>query len=283
MAINLRCCGDLLKAALKKCFPCVRAFSDDPIQQSMATPSGYTVLHLVVCDFPILEYILPKTLKYINYQNSFGNTPLYHFLETGTCSLKTVELLISSGADVNIVNKQEMNSLSFAATLNLEIFKCLLNCGAKSIPSKSGFNVLLSCARCSSDIKLFKYILENCLTLNVDPVNDVCYGNNILHYICKSDNMLKKILSLSSDTICKNINQKDEKGLTPLMRFLEYYNASTYSDDNSDTIIDTKFLKTLLSLGADPLIENKGKSCIDQTEILIYKKIMIEFQDLPPF
>ena len=65
MAINLRCCGDLLKAALKKCFPCVRAFSDDPIQQSMATPSGYTVLHLVVCDFPILEYILPKTLKYI--------------------------------------------------------------------------------------------------------------------------------------------------------------------------------------------------------------------------
>ena len=280
---NIRCCKDLLKAVERNCLKCVQILCDDPEQQSLTDYNKRSALHLAVGNLSILIYLLNKIAFLINEKDDYGNTPLCYFLDRKIHSLTVVKLLISRGADVNILNNIRRNSLSLAANSNLEIFKYLWENGAKSHLECGRINVLLRCAHLCNDIELFKYILENKTSLNVDPVNDeTLNGQNILHIICKSrDVLVEKIEILLQDEhfssfgLNKNINKKDNLGMTPLMNFLEYrYEGTDYN---------IEFLKIFLSLGADPLIENEGRSCIDQTQILSFKKIMIEYQDLPPY
>ena len=280
---NIRCCTDLLNAVKKNCLKCVQILSDDPEQQSLTDNHKNTALHLAVRNLSILTYLLNKMSFLINERDEYGNTPLYYFYECGDHSLITVKLLISRGADVNILNKVGHNSLFIAADGDLEIFKYLWENGANSFLDSYGWNVLLRCAHSCNDINLFRYILENASSLGVDPVSDEDnHGRNIIHIICMSRNRHgEKILSLLQDDrftnlrLNKYINKKDNLKMTPLMYFLK----NNYVDSD----INIEFLKTLLSLGADPLIENEGKSCIKQTKNLNYRKIIIEFQDLPPY
>ena len=291
MSISVRCCADLLHAVEDECIECVKTFSDDPEQQSLTGRSKRTALHLAIKKPLILEHLLPKMRSHINDQDFNGKTPLQCLLSTkpNETLLEKVKLLISRGADVNIKDNQEVNALFIAAReSNLSIFEYLRSLNAESIKDVDGYNILFICASRNYDIELFKYILENRVSLNVDPINDDTNNNiGLLHLLCYAKDGLEKMKCLSqvSDLwhqfICKNINKKDNLGRTPLMWLM----SKSYNSNPEDKVKDIEFLKMLLSLNADPLIKyNDCVSCIEQAKVFKldgFVEIMTNYQDLP--
>ena len=301
MATNLRCCTDFLNAVRRQCLECVSKYVDDPEQHKITDRNGKNALHLAVNNLLILEQILPKMSPYINDLDYIDGSPLHYLLwtEQNETFLRRLELLILNGADVNTKDYRERNSLHLAARkCDLKIFKYLRLKNAESTRTLAGYNVLLTSALENHDIELFKYILENRVSLGVDPVNDeTLNGKSLLHCLCGAGAGLEKMECLSQilnsnlntsfgagdlwyKFIHKNINKKDDLGRTPLM----YLISKSYNTDPQDRHKDIKFLKMLLSLNADPLIEYENESCIEQAKYLglnEFVEIMTEHQDLP--
>jgi len=90
------------------------------------------------------NHIKSRFINWLNVQDCLGKTPLHRAIDTtldplGKEGLKIIDLLLESGADVNIASHQGRNSLYYAAEVgNKQIIQRLFQFGAQRLPDQDG-------------------------------------------------------------------------------------------------------------------------------------------------
>lgn len=209
----------------------------------------------------------------VNIENYYRETPLK--LAIISNCLESVKILVENGASV------DGTLLNAVSKKNLEIIKCLVKNGAKSLDLNDVIHFIVG----KGCPQIAQYLIENAEKIGVNLENKT-YNHNetILHVICKNkdDYMLD---CLPVDVIYKNINKKDLNGRTPL--FL----AVKFSNKKSPTL---NFTKKILELGALTEIKDAyGKKAINYIErdtnyltleeYIEIKILLRDWQELPPF
>jgi len=113
----------------------------------IADYQGYTALHYAAqdCRLDIIETLVKSGAR-MNDQNQDGNTPLHFMIQNKPTAemIKTIEICIDKGCDVNITNKFGETPLYQAALkLKIEMVNYLLNKGANpNIKTCTGDSIL---------------------------------------------------------------------------------------------------------------------------------------------
>ncbi|XP_046579349.1 ankyrin repeat and KH domain-containing protein mask-like [Haliotis rubra] len=181
---------------------------------SLANTPGNNMLHLACVDGPVevVQYVLPLDVVDINSRGWNERTPLMIAGITGT--LKIVDVLVSKGGDVSLVDKDSNNILHLAYESGQEnVALYVLSLGVVDINSRgwrqktpvmlaaeAGYNELVeSLVRKGANVSL----------LDTD-------GNNVLHLACAMGNVEVVRYVLSQALI--NIDSRGHDGKTPLMQ-----------------------------------------------------------------
>lgn len=200
----------------------------------MCTASGFTHLMklvLVINKFPnadgLITDILVNSPEQINKHNSRGwtalmlacvNVPKY-------CNIKTVELLLQNGADVNCTDDSNTTSLMYSVGTNsrysVDVAKLLIlyKADINAVDNMLCTPLMYACncyQSCNGNIESVALLIKNKADINMKDI----YGASALTHACSNldlDNSTKKIeLLLNNNSNAKTLNLL---GRTPLINF----------------------------------------------------------------
>ncbi|XP_067653215.1 serine/threonine-protein phosphatase 6 regulatory ankyrin repeat subunit B-like [Haliotis asinina] len=167
-------------------------------------------------DIDIMNYILIQNTVNINSKNGDGMTPV--LLAAYIANFKVFNFLLKKRADLSERDKEGNNILHLACMgEDIEIVNHILGLEIVDINSRgsNGMTPLLLAAQLYVP-DVFELLLES--GANTSVVNSD--GNNVLHFICMSEDeeIVKHVLKL--DIV--DINCGGSKGMTPLLLAAEY-------------------------------------------------------------
>lgn len=178
-------------------------------------------------------------LKDVDIRDSNGNTPLIQAAMAG--NQRSLATLLGMGANVNAVNKANINALYVTSKLGrADLSKLLINKGANpNINDVNGLTPLMLAAQNDSHI-LVKELLD--AGANKNAIN--YEGDNALHIAVKNSSY-SSILTLVRNGAY--VNSQNKKGYTPLM-------LSAFVDNVLTT-------EALLNAGSDTkLTDSRGRT-----------------------
>lgn len=312
-------CSNLGVAIERDCLSCVKYYIPKVLNWHDYFPNRKeNILHKSVSSVSILKLLLPKTKKYIDSKNDFGQTPLNTICRSfrnGAKCCPSDKLLIENGASVDIKDDQNrsplhravigncLNCVKFILDLskmsindmddfsryplydavenkNSEMIKLLVEHGAKSFQNDYTRNVLFASIIFELDDDIIKHLIDNADIININ-LNDG-EDENILHLVAcyKKEYILE---TLPKDVIFENINKKNEDGQTPLFLAVVGPIRTTLSLTKKflelGALIDIRDKKSRTAL--EHLDNIYGDHNID--EILQIKELLRNWQDLPSF
>lgn len=176
------------------------------------------------------------TTENVNFQDKNMSTPLMFAaeLENPEKSLQIVQILLDSGADVNLNNTLINDALIFATkTNNTDVIKLLIKAGANinNINNRGDNSLIWSSSYGNAEI------VELLLKLGANPNIQNDKKATALHFVTSNKNITKLLLDAGA-----NPNLQDSDGDTPL--------TDAVSKNNIEIV------KLLLNAGANPDIQN---------------------------
>lgn len=147
----------------------------------------------------------------VNIKDITNKTALIYAIEMYPTHKTTdiIELLLSVGADTNIVDNNEHTPLTLAITLgSTYLVKLLLNNGA--IIDYNNKNPLFLQVLYQNDNKTIIDMIDLILNKNVDiNIRDIHQCTPLMYacYYCKGDDVIKYLLESNADITLKNINE----------------------------------------------------------------------------
>ena len=252
----------------------------------------------------LLDTIIETDATIVRYQDTHKQTPLHYcFSEDNSIRLKSAQILLEAGADINAQNIDGATPLDFLLVHDLSTkptakeFVCNVISAHAQIEDRSPLHL----AAVIGDVDLLKYAADCGVNLNLQDKD----GFTALHLGALHDkiNVVRFILTRGIDinpenqrgqiplhyssvlpcTTCSElllhdgalINHKDQFGMTPL------HKASGWGT--------TKIVKLLLQQGADinsqdtigqlPIHYSALKGLSENTEVVILKGSPVECQD----
>lgn len=249
---------------------------------------GETPLHVAVYnrEFSIVQLLLKKGAN-INMMNRHGVTPL-HLIENQKITegidttakpsntmlvlavecgdLTAVELLLTEGADVDMINESGETLLHLAVlNENLPILKLLLDMGAcVDVMNRYGMTPLHRAVEQHGNLLTVKLLLKKGANVNTRNRN----GNTALHLAVERGNSATIELLLNKNADAKMTN---DHGDTPLHRAMES--------------CDRLALELLLSQGADVNAKNKNGNtvlhvAVESSDMCIVKLLLEKGADV---
>ncbi|XP_046585282.1 putative ankyrin repeat protein RF_0381 [Haliotis rubra] len=180
---------------------------------SLTLDNGENILH-VACsrdNVDIVEYVFSHRIADIDSRDRVGRTPVLY--AAGKGNKKIVDLLVSKGCNLSVVDDQGRNILH-AACLgdNEDIVKDLLSRGIADIDSRDdrGKTPAMYATEKGNKKVVDLLVSKGC---NLSVVDNL--GGNILHVACLGDNedIVKDLLSRG----IADIDSRDDRGRTPVM------------------------------------------------------------------
>ncbi|KAJ5076947.1 molting protein mlt-4 [Anaeramoeba ignava] len=195
----------------------------------------------------ILDFVPKnKLVEFINLQNGIGYSHLHSLVSAEETNMETLNLLVSSGADINAQTKKNQNCLhlimqkkkveqkiiQFFIDLGIDVNKMDIN---KNTP----LYLLFQNDNMSNEV--VEFLIGKKAQTNLSNINN----QNSLHLVCRNIHNNISVLKLLIETGAQ-INQKDSSGSTPLL-------IACYSQP-------IEVLEFLLQSGSDVNTKNKEKN-----------------------
>ncbi|AAF44588.1 ankyrin repeat protein [Fowlpox virus] len=174
----------------------------------------------------IAEMLLKKGID-VNAKDVYCRTPIHYAAERG--NTKMVNLLLSYGADVNIITLDDLSVLEYAVdSKNIDTIKAIID--NRSNINKNDLSLLKAIRNTDLETSLLLY--DSGFSVNSIDV----YKNTPLHYAVQAPSLSRLVPKLLERGI--DVNAKNIKGETPL--YLMAKNG-----------YDTENIRTLIMRGAD--------------------------------
>jgi len=190
-------------------------------------------------DFEMVQELIKKGLN-VNEPDDYGYTPLMKAcIGDNDNGQKTVEYLVTNGADINISNNSEYTALMFSVeNEKLDLVKYLLSHHA-SINNRARYGMtelMMACKTNSLEI------IKELITYGVD-VNAVnIYGYTALMYACQRQHENSPIIIKYLVENKAQINVYNPMGYSPLFYACHYHSLETISyliDHDGDILVTT--------------------------------------------
>lgn len=197
----------------------------------------------------LLKLLLRFDKSEIDKQDLVGNTPLHYAV--GKNNQEIIELLLKNCALVNIKNVFAKTSLELASGCgHFFLVKLLIKYSTHQKNIQDAF----SSAVCNSNFEIAEYLLKNGAKIENNLKKE---GGELIFNIIKNDELpedikLKQIIFLLEHGL--NINIRDQKGTTPLMKALQNNNsqiAQYLISKNCDLKIINFKMKSALNYAID--------------------------------
>ncbi|XP_067668072.1 serine/threonine-protein phosphatase 6 regulatory ankyrin repeat subunit A-like [Haliotis asinina] len=191
---------------------------------SVVDDQGRNILH-AAChsdNVDIVENLLSREVGDIESRDKTGKTPVMYAVQHG--NKKVVDLLVSKGCDLSVVDDQGRNILHAAChSDNVDIVENLLSREVGDIESrdKTGKTPVMYAVQHGNKKVVDLLVRHGC---NLSVVNDL--GRNILHAACLSDNV-DIVENLLSRGIAE-IDGRDRMERTPVMYAAEKGNKKVF-------------------------------------------------------
>lgn len=174
----------------------------------------HTPLHDVAAEGDIQSFkaLHSKRPKWVNEQDEYGYTPLYHAVENGRSDI--AKYLIEHGSDVNLKNKYGSNAFQcvfYKGNIDEGLVKCFVEHHVDvNAKNGCGANVLhYGLSMEDLDVNLVKYLVKHGADVNLQR-DDGCTPLHIaIRDKCKK--VTKQLAECGAD-----VNVKNKSGVTPL-------------------------------------------------------------------
>lgn len=198
-----------------------------------------------------------QLIRLVNVQNDFGFSPLHYASAWGHTAV--VKLLLQSGADINIVNNQNLTSLFLASRDGQdEVVELLTN--IKDINLESGdeeAHTPLCVAVANGHLSIFARLLNSGANPHAKDKN----GMIPLHIASNRGNSKAVVSLLQTNNGTANVNEQDNVGNTPL-----HYAAKSGKKE---------IIESLLQAGADISVLNiKSETATDIASKLGHEQLL---------
>ncbi|KAJ3642022.1 hypothetical protein Zmor_028486 [Zophobas morio] len=161
----------------------------------------------------VIKLLIEKGID-VNVQNGNGKTALQLACKSGV--YENAEVLLNSGASINMVDKDKMNALNYASQSwkdNRDVIKLMIEKGIDVNVQDGNGKTALQLACLNGDYEIAKKLLSSGASINIVDKDKM----NALHYASESwkDNrdVIKLLIEKGID-----VNVQDENGKTALQR-----------------------------------------------------------------
>ncbi len=182
----------------------------------------------------------------VNYAKNNGQTPLMYAADLG--HLEMVQLLLKLGADVNRVDKNNVNALTYASSRG---FQAIVDCLA---PKTSNLNMALREAIIHEHVAIVRYLVDKVSNLNVLSKHQTTF----LAEAAERNLDIVKILVEAGADIDARSYMFDFEEATPLMHAVSY--------DQFEIV------QYLVEQGADVNAKYKYGNVLDITDLIESEK-----------
>ena len=225
-----------------------------------------------------LDLIKRSTSETIKAQDVDGRTPLMHAIINAGKNynaenagvIKFIKELVKAGADIDIKDKSGHDALSYAISINnIEIVQILIDHGAKlenadaqddkgrTLLMRAVINVIDDYAiEGTKTMEFIEKLLIVGANINIRDNN----GYNALLYAISKNNMQIAKFLIDHGAKLENVDVRDDKGRTPLMRAM-IASVEIYNHRKKREIIEN--IEMLLQAGADiNITDNYGNNAL---------------------